>query len=143
LMSLTSNGSVARSNNVINVGFCPPADRNNVDMFANTLTFKAHSKDDVVLPPKKSDKGKKGKTLVYAPPMSEFDMLKTDLAKGETEEIAASDGPGVFIVTSGQGVLRADGEEFKLSEGYIFFIAPGVSMQLETQHGLQMHMAVV
>jgi len=142
-MSLTRNDTVARSNNVLNVGFCPPADRNNVDTFANTLTFKTHSKEDVILPPKKSDKGKKGKTLVYSPPMSEFDMLKTDLAKGEAEEIAASEGPGVLIVTSGQGVLRADGEEFKLSEGYIFFIAPGISAKLETQDGLQTHMAVI
>ncbi|KAI1810651.1 mannose-6-phosphate isomerase [Poronia punctata] len=134
---------MARSNNVLNVGFCPPADRNNVDMFANTLTFKAHSKEDVILPGKKSDKGKKGKTLIYNPPMSEFDMLKTDLGKGESEELTQSEGPGVPIVTSGQGILRADGEEFKLSEGYIFFIAPGVSVQLETQDGLQTHMAVV
>jgi mannose-6-phosphate isomerase len=134
---------VARSNNVLNAGFCPPADRNNIDMFANTLTFQAHSKEDVILPSKKSNKGKKGKTLVYDPPMSEFYMLKTDLAKGESEDITASDGPGVMIVTSGQGVLRADGQEFKLSEGYIFFIAPSVEVQLESQDGLQTHMAVV
>ncbi|KAI0397904.1 mannose-6-phosphate isomerase [Xylariaceae sp. FL0594] len=134
---------MARSNNVLNVGFCPPADRNNVDMFANTLTFKAHSKEDVLLPPKTSERGKNGKTLIYSPPMREFDMLSTSLGKGESEEITASDGPGVLIVTSGQGTLRADGEEFELSEGYIFFIAPGVSVKLEAQDGLQTHMAVV
>jgi mannose-6-phosphate isomerase len=134
---------VARSNNVLNAGFCPPADRNNIDMFANTLTFKAHSKEDVILPSKTSDKGKNDKTVVYQPPMSEFDMLKTDLAKGEAEEITESEGPGVMIVTSGQGVLRADGQEFPLSEGYIFFVAPGVAVHLESQDGLQACMAVI
>ncbi|KAI0418261.1 RmlC-like cupin domain-containing protein [Xylaria grammica] len=134
---------MARSNNVLNVGFCPPADCNNVDTFANTLTFKAHSKQDVILPSNKCDKSRNGKTVVYKPPMSEFDMLKTDLAAGESDEITASEGPGVMIVTSGNGVLRADGHEFQLSEGYIFFIAPGVDVRLESQNGLQAHMAVI
>lgn len=54
----------ARSNNVLRVGFCPPADRNNVDMFANTLTFKSHSKEDVVLPKQKSERSNSGRTEV-------------------------------------------------------------------------------
>ncbi|KAK5625458.1 hypothetical protein RRF57_001174 [Xylaria bambusicola] len=134
---------MARSNNVLNVGFCPPADRNNVDTFANTLTFKAHSKDDVILPTTKCDKSENGKTVVYKPPMSEFDMLRTDLAKGESDKISASEGPGVMIITSGKGVLRADGEEFQLSEGYIFYIAPSVDIQLESQDDLRAFTAVV
>ena len=134
---------MARSNNVLNVGFCPPADRNNVDTVANTLTFKAHSKEDVILPTKKCDKSANGKTVVYKPPMSEFDMLRTDLKKGESDKISASEGPGVMIVTSGKGVLRADGQEFQLSEGYIFFIAPGVEIEVESQDGLQAFTAVV
>ncbi|KAI8965475.1 mannose-6-phosphate isomerase [Daldinia sp. FL1419] len=134
---------MARSNNVLNTGFCPPGDRNNADLFANTLTFKAHSKDDVYLPSQKSDKSKKGKTVVYRPPMSEFDMLKTDLGAGENEELTRSDGPGVMIITSGSGVMHADGKDHQLKEGFIFFVAPGVSIKLESQHGIQIHMAVV
>ncbi|OTB12461.1 hypothetical protein K445DRAFT_320895 [Daldinia sp. EC12] len=134
---------MARSNNVLNTGFCPPGDRNNADLFVNTLTFKAHSRDDVYLPSQKSDKSKAGKTVVYKPPMSEFDMLKTDLSAGETEELTGSDGPGVMIVTSGNGVMHADGIRHQLKEGFIFFIAPGISIKLETQNGLQTHMAVV
>ncbi|KAJ4291269.1 hypothetical protein N0V88_006271 [Collariella sp. IMI 366227] len=40
---------MARSNNVLNAGFCPRAERNSIDLFAETLTFKAHSKGDMVL----------------------------------------------------------------------------------------------
>ncbi|KAI1411621.1 mannose-6-phosphate isomerase [Hypoxylon sp. FL1857] len=134
---------MARSNNVLNVGFCPPGDRNNADTFANTLTFKAHSKNDVYLPSQKSDKSKKGKTVVYRPPMSEFDMLKTDLGAGESEELTPSEGPGVMIVTSGKGVMHADGADHQLKEGFIYFIAPGVPVKFESQDGLQIHMAVV
>ncbi|KAK3940851.1 RmlC-like cupin domain-containing protein [Diplogelasinospora grovesii] len=134
---------MARSNDVLNAGFCPPADRNNIDMFAETLTFKAHSVDDVKLPSKRSDKSKTGKTIVYSPPMSEFDILKTGLHGGESDEISASDGPGVFIVTQGHGKMEADGKTFDLSEGYIFYVAPGVPVRWETETGMQIHMAVV
>ncbi|KAI1631192.1 RmlC-like cupin domain-containing protein [Biscogniauxia mediterranea] len=134
---------MARSNNVLNVGFCPPADRNNADLFADTLTFKAHSKADVILASQKSTKSKNGKTVVYRPPMSEFDMLKVDLGAGDREEISASEGPGVMIVTSGAGVMHADGSEFQLEQGYIFFVGPGVPVKWESRSGLQIHMAVI
>lgn len=134
---------MARSNNVLNAGFCPPGDRNNADMFCGTLTFKAHSRDDVYLPHKKSEKSKTGKTVVYAPPMSEFNMLKTQLSAGESDEISPSDGPGVFIVTQGHGKMEADGKTFDLSEGYIFYVAPQVAVKFETEAGMQIHMAYV
>ncbi|KAI1385146.1 mannose-6-phosphate isomerase [Hypoxylon trugodes] len=134
---------MARSNNVLNTGFCPPGDRNNADTFADTLTFKAHSRDDVYLPSQKSNKSKNGKTVVYRPPMSEFDMLKADLGAGESEELTASEGPGVLIVTSGKGVMHAEGVDHQLKEGFIFFVAPGVPILWESQDGIQIHMAVI
>ncbi|KAK7931037.1 phosphomannose isomerase type I [Apiospora marii] len=135
---------MARSNNVLNTGFCPPAARNSADLFADTLTFKAHSRDDVHLPSSKYDKSKSGKTVVYAPPMSEFNMLKTDLqAAGESDDLAAIDGPGVMIVTGGEGTLKAEGKEFPLKSGYIFYVAPGAAVRFETQSSLQVHMAVI
>lgn len=134
---------MARSNNVLNSGFCPPADRNNVDMFCDTLTFKAHSKDDVVLPSKPSEKSKNGKTVVYAPPISEFNILKTSLSSGESEEISPSEGPATLIVTKGQGKMEAELQTFDLSEGYIFFVAPGEPVKFETETGMEVHMAYV
>lgn len=134
---------MARSNNVLNSGFCPPADRNNVDMFTDTLTFKAHSVDDVLLRDKKTDKSKTGRTRVYAPPMSEFDMLKADLKAGEGDEISESDGPGVMIVTAGSGKMEADGKTFELEKGSIYYVAPGVSVKWTTEKGMKVHMAVV
>lgn len=134
---------MARSNNVLNVGFCPPADRNNVDMFANTLTFKSHSKEDVVLPKQKSDRSKTGKTEVYKPPMSEFDMIIAGLRAGESDELKASDGPGVLLVTQGTGKMSAEGKGFELKEGFIYYVAPGVDLKWETESGVQVFMATV
>jgi mannose-6-phosphate isomerase len=134
---------MARSNNVLNAGFCPPAERNSIDLFAETLTFKAHSKGDMVLPSKETGKSKTGRTRVYSPPMSEFDMLRAELPAGEEDEISESDGPGVLIVTKGSGRMEADGKMFDLEEGAIYFVAPGVKVRWETERGLEIHMAVV
>lgn len=138
---------MARSNNVLNSGFCPPADKNNLDMFADTLTFKAHSKQDVILPAQEKSK----KTLVFSPPMSEFDMLKISFEGGdkENETVPAHEGPGVMIVTKGAGKLTVAAgtgkrTEFDLKEGGIFFVAPRVSVDLHPgDEGLEVHMAVV
>ncbi|KAF7541716.1 hypothetical protein G7054_g379 [Neopestalotiopsis clavispora] len=134
---------MARSNNVLNTGFCPPAERNSIDMFAETLTFKAHSKDDVILPSQAYEKSKHGKTVVYKPALSEFDMLKADLKAGEKDEVSGTEGPGVLIVTSGKGTMKADGQEHKLEEGFIYYVAPKVPVTWETDSGLQIHMAVI
>jgi mannose-6-phosphate isomerase len=134
---------MARSNNVLNAGFCPPAERNSIDMFTETLTFQAHSKEDMILPSKGAEKSRTGKTRVYRPPMSEFDMLRAELGAGEQDEIAESDGPGVLIVTRGSGKMEAEGETFELAEGAIYFVAPGVKVRWETENGMEIHMAVV
>lgn len=134
---------MARSNNVLNVGFCPAADRDNVDMFADTLTFKSHSREDVVLPKVKSERSQTGRTEVYKPPMSEFDMLVAGLGAGEGDVLGAGEGPGVMLVTQGTGRMGADGREFELKEGFIYFVAPGVEVRWETKSGMQVFMAAV
>lgn len=130
---------------MLNSGFCPPADRNNVDLFTEALTFseEVHSAEGVILDSGVSEKSRRGKTVVYQPPMSEFDSLKTSLKGGEEDVISPSEGPGVFIVTAGKGRMVADGMDFELSEGFIFFVAPGVEVMFTTDTELEIHMAVV
>ena len=124
---------MARSNNVLNTGFCPRADRDSVAIFTASLTFSPHNAQEVFLPAKRSDKGKNGKTEVYAPPMSEFDMLRTKLGKGEKEVIAAVAGPSVLLVTSGEGKMKADDGTFDVKEGYIYFVGHGIETEFEGQ----------
>lgn len=134
---------MARSNNVLNVGFCPAADRNSIDLFAGTLTFRAHSPRDVLLPRQACARSTSGHTLVYKPPMSEFDMLVAGLTAGKSDVITPSDGPGVLIVTQGTGKMMAEESEFELKEGYIYYVAPGVEVRWETESGMQIFMASI
>src|SRR6195952_367814 len=75
---------MARSNNVLNAGFCPRADRDSIELFSRSLTFSPHSVDTLLLKRKPSLKSGTGVTFVYAPPTSEFDVLMTALSENET-----------------------------------------------------------
>jgi mannose-6-phosphate isomerase len=134
---------MARSNNVLNTGFCPRAERNNVDTFTDCLTFSPHSAKEAMLTPKKFARGKNGKTLEYAPPLSEFSVLSTELGKGESETVEKLGGPSVLIVTEGRGTMKAGGKEHELKEGFIFFVGHGVEIEFEAESGLQIFTAFV
>ncbi|GIK03524.1 hypothetical protein Aspvir_007596 [Aspergillus viridinutans] len=131
---------MARSDNVLNTGFCPRPARDNVDLFSRALTFKPHSKDEVILPRKKSDKGLNGKTDEYAPAFSEFNVLATCLGPGETETHKAILGPSLMIVTKGNGQMNAPGDKrFDLKEGYTYFIGQGVALDFHTEKGMAVY----
>lgn len=135
---------MARSNNVLNFGFCPRADRNNTDLVCDLLTFNPHSVEDSILKPKVWGRSKQGKTKVFAPPMSEFDLLETKLASGEKESLEAVKGPSVLLATKGSAKMKAGGKEFELNEGRVFFVAHDVALEFEASDaGLQMYLAFV
>lgn len=132
---------MARSNNVLNTGFCPRAERNSADMFVKTLTFKPHSPKEAMLAPEPYNGSKNGKTVIYAPPMSEFNMLKTSLKSGESDEVEKVNGPSVFIVTDGEGTLKAGGKDHELKSGYIFFVGAGVDTTFKASSSLEVYRA--
>ncbi|KAM7193120.1 mannose-6-phosphate isomerase [Rhypophila sp. PSN 637] len=119
---------MARSNNVVNAGFCGPSEKNDLELFAKSLTFGEQNVEDLYL---KYEEISSGKTRVYNPPIREFRVLRTTLGGGDFEVLGQYDGPGVFIVTKGRGQFKADGKEFGLEEGSIYFVAPGVEVQFE------------
>ena len=127
---------MASSNNVLNVGFCPRADRDSVDLFTNALTFNPQEAEKTKVPPEPSEKSKKGRTVVFAPPMSEFNLLETELKGGETELVEAVKGPSVLWVTSGSGSMVVNSQATDLSEGYVFFIGQGIECEFQTTSGL-------
>jgi mannose-6-phosphate isomerase len=132
---------MARSDNVLNTGFCPRADRDSIELFTAALSFSPKNADEALLKPKKSDKGLKGHTQVLAPPMSEFDMLVTNLNADETEIIKPLQGPAIIIVTGGKGRLKAEGKEHEVKEGYVFFIGYNTEVELAAESGLETHIA--
>ncbi|KAF8856485.1 mannose-6-phosphate isomerase [Acephala macrosclerotiorum] len=132
---------MARSDNVLNTGFCPRADRDSIDLFTAALTFSPKNADEAMLKPKTSNKGTKGHTKVLAPPMSEFDMLVTELGAGESETIKPLQGPGIMVVTGGNGVMKAEGKEHEVKEGYMFFIGHNTQLEFAAESSLETHLA--
>lgn len=128
---------MARSNNVLNTGFCPRADRDSVDMFTSCLTFTPHDPKECMLPSQSFPKSRDGKSQLYAPPLSEFSMYATTLADGESDTIGKIGGPSIMIVTEGEGTLKADGKDYKLSAGYIFFVGQGTEIEMKASKALK------
>ena len=132
---------MARSNNVLNTGFCPRPDRDDIELFTATMQFAPHTAEEVILPPTRSEKGTLGKTEAYKPEMSEFNILKTTLQRGEKEVVKAIDGPSVLFATSGTGTLEAEGTEHEISWGYVFFVGAGIETTFVAQGGLEIYRA--
>ena len=133
---------MARSNNVLNVGFCPRADRDNIELFTDTLTFRASKKEEALLAPKQSSRGKNGKTLEYVPELSEFNMLFTKLGAGEKETVDAMAGPSIMVITKGQGKMKSQGKETVLKEGWVFLIGHEVETEFAAEKvGIEIYRA--
>jgi mannose-6-phosphate isomerase len=135
---------MARSNNVLNTGFCPRSSRDNVELFCSCLTFTPHSPEECMLKQEPSERSKNGKTTKYAPPMSEFDIVATELKAGEKEGLKSIDGPGILIATRGDGKLKANGKELDFRNGTVWFVPRGTELEFEGgKDGLLAHMAYV
>lgn len=124
---------MARSDNVLNTGFCPRADRDSIDLFTSALTFNPHSAEQSRLEMSTYHGSESGATREYAPPMSEFNMPITQMNADAKETIKAIPGPSIMIVTNGKGIMRAAGKELDLRFGYVFFIGQGVGVEFETK----------
>ncbi|RDW81390.1 uncharacterized protein DSM5745_04947 [Aspergillus mulundensis] len=133
---------MARSDNVLATGFCPRADRNNVELFAKTLSFKPHNIDQAQLGRKKSERGEKQKTYEYAPPFSEFNVLATILDAGDEERHRAIGGPSIAIVTKGSAELVIEGKEkLQAHEGSVWFVGAGVPLEILSKEGTEVYRA--
>ncbi|RSL74510.1 hypothetical protein CEP51_011538 [Fusarium floridanum] len=134
---------MARSDNVLNTGFCPKADRDNVDEFCSVLDWEPTTKMKTVLPPEGYPRSKEGKTNIFRPPTSEFNVLATDLGARE-REVLGEGGPSILIATKGGATIKANDDVFELSEGHVYFVAQGVKLDIAAgKQGLLMHTACV
>lgn len=69
-------------------------------------------------------------------------MLLTELKAGEGEKIKALQGPSIMVATGGKGNMKADGKEFDVREGYVFFIGFDTQIELVAEgEGLETHIA--
>ncbi|CAL5865926.1 uncharacterized protein PFLUO_LOCUS132 [Penicillium psychrofluorescens] len=133
---------MARSDNVLNTGFCPRPDRDDVTLFAEALTFKPHSPRDSLLPSKKSAIGLKGRSIEYGPPFSEFNVLGVTLSPTETEKHRVLQSPSILVVTQGSGKMNVgDGTAHDIGEGDVYFAARDAELEMSTKTGLTLYRA--
>ncbi|RAL05968.1 mannose-6-phosphate isomerase, class I [Aspergillus ibericus CBS 121593] len=134
---------MARSDNVLNTGFCAPAERDDVGLFTEALTFKPHAVDEGVLGRRKSVVGGigEGRTEVYQPPFGEFGVLGVSLGAGERERHGRLEGLSLVVVVKGKGWMEVtggegEGEKWEIGEGAVFFVGAGVDLEFGTEKGL-------
>ncbi|PNS16934.1 Mannose-6-phosphate isomerase [Sphaceloma murrayae] len=130
---------MARSNNVLNTGFCPRPERNSIDLFCKCLTFSPMGQRECMVLPKQYPGAKHGKTKVFRPEMNEFNVLTTTLGENDEEVLDPIEGPSIAFATQGSGTLRANGEEYKVKEGSVWFVGKGTEIGLESKTGLVFH----
>lgn len=132
---------MARSDNVLNTGFCPRAERDNISLFTRALTFKPHGSHEAMLPQSKSARGINGKTNEYTTPFGEFNVLATCLGKDESETHERIMGPSLMIVTKGSGRMDQSGKSQDISEGHVFFIGQDVVLNFASEEGMDLYRA--
>lgn len=120
---------MAVSDNVLNVAFVPPDERQTTD-FVRALTFTSREGDFWRLGHSAYKRSKHGKKQAYEPPLEEFVVLGTALKKGEKEVLSAVEGPTVGIVLKGATRVTA-GASMILQEGSIVFVAPTNRIHIE------------
>ncbi|KAF4457144.1 Mannose-6-phosphate isomerase [Fusarium albosuccineum] len=134
---------MARSDNVLNTGFCPKTDRDNVDEFCSVLNWEPTTKTQTTLQDEAYSRSKEGKTKIFRPPTSEFNVLATELGASE-REVLGEGGPSILLATRGNATIKANDQSFDLSEGHVYFIAQGVKLDITAgTDGLLMHTACV
>ncbi|KAL1858581.1 hypothetical protein Plec18167_003548 [Paecilomyces lecythidis] len=130
---------MARSDNVLNTGFCPRVERDSVELFTQALTFKPHDPKSVILPSSASLKSECGKTREYSPPISEFNVLATSLKKGEKESIKPIMGPSIQVITKGSGRIYTKAKTAIFKEGMVFFIGQDTAVEISAEEDVELY----
>ncbi|KAI9154685.1 Mannose-6-phosphate isomerase [Paramyrothecium foliicola] len=132
---------MARSDNVLNTGFCPKAERNSAAEFCSVLKLAPRTVEQCMLKAKGYGRSEKGKTRMFAPPLSEFRVTETRLGPGE-EELLGKNGPSIVLATKGSAIANVADETFELGEGHVYFVAQGHRIELKAKDdGLLLHTA--
>lgn len=100
------------------------------------LTYTSSPPSDQVLPPigYKSTRH----TTLYDPPIDEFSVLLTNLARGQSERFESIDGPSILIFTqlSEKATLRVEGKDIEIDRvGQVFFVGAGVELEMMATEG--------
>jgi mannose-6-phosphate isomerase len=124
---------MAASDNVVRAGFTPKF--KDVENLVNMLTYSYAPIERQKMPllPFSRSKGDAKTSVLYDPPIAEFAVLQNIFdTNGGKQHFDAFNGPSIVIATKGNGTIAIDGssEHHDFKQGYVYFIAPGTSVDL-------------
>lgn len=132
---------MAASDNVIRSGFTPKF--KDVETLINSLTYSTNNVDEQKLNPANFERGNGDAIFnLYDPPIDEFSVLQVKFDKKGKANCKGINGPSIIIVTEGNGII-SNNDENKLDvfTGAVFFVAPNVELNIETNESLVLYRA--
>lgn len=126
---------MAASDNVVRSGLTPKF--KDVKTLVEMLTYNYGTADSQIL--NGTVFTKTGYTVEYNPPIQEFSILCTTLAKTQKEVIKGIPGASILVCTGkrgtyvgGKGTIKADddGKVVEVDIGSIYFVAAGVQVEM-------------
>ena len=127
---------MAASDNVVRAGFTPKF--KDIDTLVSMLTYAYGSVEKQKMPllSFSRSKGDAQKSVLYDPPIAEFSVLQTifNKKKGDKQDFSGFNGPSIMIATNGEGKIsiKGSGDCKTVNTGYVYFIAPGTDIELES-----------
>jgi mannose-6-phosphate isomerase len=125
---------MATSDNVVRAGLTPKY--KDVETLTSMLYYESFPARELIF---SGDIYKSTKhTKLYASPVDEFSVLKTELPSGSVEVIPPIDGPSIALVVDGEFEVvadKVDGDSTIWTKGQSSFIKPGVQLTMKSTKG--------
>lgn len=123
---------MAASDNVVRAGFTPKF--KDVSNLVSMLTYSYDpvEKQKMVPEPFKlsSTSSSSAKNTLYNPPIDEFAVVQTTLAKnGDSTKFEALDGPAILLITNGNAEIKDKDTKLTLKRGEVVFVGAGTATE--------------
>ncbi|RSH81318.1 Mannose-6-phosphate isomerase [Apiotrichum porosum] len=131
---------MATSDNVVRAGLTPKL--RDVPTLVDMLTYEAGPAERQFLEP--TEFNRDPTTKIFDPPIDEFSVLRTHLAKDEVTTTRAIDGPSIAVVTAGEAIVSWGYEQdLIVTRGDVIFMGAGSEFKWEARKDTEVFRAFV
>lgn len=109
---------MALSDNVVRAGLTPKF--RDVDTLVNMLTYQTYAPEELAMKPQTLTD--RPASILYKPPVKEFQVIRTALKLGGSETIRSASSPSLLLCTRGDLLLKAGDAETTLSTGFVLLL---------------------
>lgn len=112
---------MALSDNVVRAGLTPKF--RDVETLVEMLTYKTYAPEELAMKP--SGLAGRPASLLYKPPVKEFQVIKTVLQLGQSETVCSASSHSLLLCVQGDLLLKAGDVESTISAGSVVFLKKG------------------